>query len=104
MKKSNVDEAHVQLHMGIFVQKWCSISLYSFLSILERKLFGGLREKTPGPHYLFSFLPTQPNTLQKSFPSHFLFKFSIHSISPLNKHTLKYIVLIMVCQQYKLKF
>ena len=46
----------------------------SFLSILERKLFGGSREKTPGLHHLFSFIPTQLNTLQKSFFSHFLFK------------------------------
>ena len=38
-----------------------------------RKLFGGLREKTPGLYHLFSFLPTQPNTFQKSF--FFLFSF-----------------------------
>ena len=41
-----------------------------------RELFGGLREKTPGLHYLFSFLPTQPNTFQKSF----FFLFSVKSI------------------------
>ena len=38
------------------------------------KLFGGFGEKTHGPYHLFSFLLTQPNKLQKSFPSHFLFK------------------------------
>ena len=30
VKKSNVGEAHVQLHMSIFIQKWCPISLISF--------------------------------------------------------------------------
>ena len=30
--------------------------------------------KRPGPHYLFSFLPIQPNTLPKSFPSYFFSK------------------------------
>ena len=36
--------------------------------------FGGPREKTPGPHHLFFFLPTQPNIFQKKFHSHFLSK------------------------------
>ena len=45
-----------------------------FSPFLGEKLFGGSGEKTHGPYYLFSFLPTQPNKLQKSFPSHFLFK------------------------------
>ena len=49
-------------------------SSFSFLFILERKLFGGPGEKIFGPYYLFSFLPTQLNILQKSFPSHFLSK------------------------------
>ena len=48
--------------------------LPNFLSILGRKLFGEPEEKIPKPHHLFSFLLTQPNTLQKSFPSHFLSK------------------------------
>ena len=59
--KSNVDKAHVrsvQLHMGIFVQKWCLISPFNFLSILGRKLFNGSSEKTPRSYYLFSFLLT----------------------------------------------
>ena len=38
------------------------------------ELFGGLGEKTPRPHHLFSFLPTQLNIYQKSFPFHFLSK------------------------------
>ena len=50
------------------------LSSLSFLSILERKLFGGFGEKIPRSHYLFSFLPTQLNTLQKNFPFHFLSK------------------------------
>ena len=64
----------VQLYMGIFIQKWCPIFPFSFLSILEKKLFSRPRKKTPRSHHLFFFLPTQPNTLQKSFPSYFLFK------------------------------
>ena len=38
---------------------------------------------------LFSFLSTQPNTLKKVFIPIFSSKFSIHPISPPNKHTLK---------------
>ena len=49
-------------------------SSLSFFSIVERKHFGGLGKKISRPHYLFSFLSTQPNTLQKSFPSYFFFK------------------------------
>ena len=55
------DDAHVQLHMNIFVQNdiqfFPSVFLF-FISILERKLFNGPREKIPGPHNLFFFLPT----------------------------------------------
>ena len=47
---------------------------FSFLFILERKLFDGPGEKIFEPYYLFSFLPTQLNILQKNFPSHFLSK------------------------------
>ena len=49
------------------------LSLQFFLHFRE-KLFGGFEEKTLEPHYLFSFLFTQPNTLQKRFSSHFLSK------------------------------
>ena len=66
--------AYVQVHMGIFVHQATLFSHFSFLSILEGKLFSGSREKTPRSHYLFSFYPTQLNTLQKSFHSHFLSK------------------------------
>ena len=89
LKKMNVDETQVQLHMSIFVKKWCIISLFSFLSILERKIFDGFREKTPKPHHLFSFLPTKPNILKKVFIPIFSPKFSIHHILPPNKHTLR---------------
>ena len=50
-------------HMDIFVQKLCPIFIFSFLSILERTVFGESNDKTPEFHYLFSFLPTQPNIL-----------------------------------------
>ena len=46
----------------------------SFLSILERKHFGGPGKKTPRPHQFFSLRSLQPNTYKKSFPSHFLSK------------------------------
>ena len=46
----------------------------SFLPILERELFDRPKEKAFGFHNLFSFLPTQSNTLQKNFLSYFLSK------------------------------
>ena len=56
--------AYVQVHMGIFVRQVALFSHFSFLSIVEGKLFGGPGEKTLGPHYLFSFFPTKLNILQ----------------------------------------
>ena len=88
VKNSNVDEAHVQLHMGIFIQKWCPISSFNFISILRKKLFGRLGEETPRPHHLLSFIPTQLFTLKKVFLPIFSPKFFIYPISPPNKHTL----------------
>ena len=64
----------MQVHMDIFVHQAALFSHFNFLSILEGKLFSGFREKTPGFYYLFSFFPTQLNTLQKNFHSHFLSK------------------------------
>ena len=46
----------------------------NFILILGRKYFGGPKDKILGPHHFFSFLFTQPNTPQKSFPSYFLSK------------------------------
>ena len=74
---------------GIFGSSFHELFSLSFLSILERKLFDGPEEKKPRPHYLFSSLSIQPNTLQKVFLPIFFPKFSIHHISPPNKHTLK---------------
>ena len=55
--------------------------IWAFLSINKKFIptqfslhFGGLEEKIFRFHYLLSFFPIQPNTLQKSFPSHFLSK------------------------------
>ena len=71
-RERNMDKAHVQLHMGIFVQKWFTISPFNFLSILEKKNFLVCpKKKYLGPVIYF---PTQPNILQKSFPFHFLSK------------------------------
>ena len=50
------------------------IHLHPIFSPFWRELFGELRKKTSRPHYLFSFLSTQPNILQKKFPSYFLSK------------------------------
>ena len=59
---------------GILGSSFHELPPPSFLPILERKLFGGPGEKTPGPYHLFSFFPTQPNILQKSFSPYFLSK------------------------------
>ena len=53
-----------------------SIKQPNFLSILGRKFFGRLGEKTHRPYHLFSFLPTQPNILKK-----FSFLFSLQNFS-----------------------
>jgi len=60
---------------------FCPLSspIFSFQFFLH---FG---EKTYRSHYLFCFLPTQLNTLQKVFLPIFFPKFSIHSISSPNK-------------------
>ena len=63
--------------------------LQFFFFILGRKLFDGSKEKTLGFYYLFFFLPTKLNTLQKVFILISSSKFSIHFISPPNKHTLR---------------
>ena len=56
-----MDEAHVHMHMGIFVnQEKMHPTQFS-------PHFGGPREKPPRPQHLFSFLPAQPNTLSFSF-------------------------------------
>ena len=59
---------------GIFGSSFYEFLSLSFLSILEKELFGGLREKTLKFHHLFSFLLTQPNTFKKSFHSYFFSK------------------------------
>ena len=48
---------------GYFCQSRKYSSLFSFLSILERKYIGGHGKKASKPHNLFFFLPIQPNTL-----------------------------------------
>ena len=55
---------------------------WAFLSIKKKFIstqfslhFGEPVEKKSGPHHLFSILPTQPNTFQKSFS----FLFSLYS-------------------------
>ena len=72
-KKKRTNCLYATAH-GHFCPLSSLFSSFSFLFILERKLFGGPGEKIFGPYYLFSFLPTQLNILQKSFSSHFLSK------------------------------
>ena len=91
MKQSNVDKPMCNRTWEFLSKKRCPIFLFNFLSILGRKLFGGPREKTPEFHHLFSFFLTQPNILQKNFLCIFSSQFSIHHISPPNKHTLNVI-------------
>ena len=75
-----------ELDMGIFVYYATLFSSFNFLFILGRKLFD--RSKHLGPHNLFFFLLTQPNTLQKILIFIFALKFYIYPILCLNKHTL----------------
>ena len=77
---------------GIGHEHFCPLNspIFSFqfsLHLEEKTFWWAWRENTQ-VHYLFSFIPTQPNTLKKVFLPIFSPKFSIHSISPLNKHTL----------------
>ena len=56
-KPVNVEQRHccTRVPLSIFV-------LFSFLSNLERKHFGGSGVKTPESYYIFSLAPSQPNT------------------------------------------
>ena len=67
--------------MGIFVHQAVSFSPFSFLSIFERKY--------PGPTIYFPSSPSNQTHSKKVFLPIFSPKFSIHLISPPNKHTLK---------------
>jgi len=69
---------------GYFCQLGKNSSSLSFLSIFGRKLFCGPEEKAPEPHNLFSFLPTQPNTIKKVFLPVFSPKFFVLPILPPN--------------------
>ena len=60
--KGNLKKPCAHTH-GHFCQSRKNSSPLNFLFILRRKYFGGSGKKTPRPHHLFSFLPTQPSTL-----------------------------------------
>ena len=62
IKSKHIGDLKVNLK-GIFRNSFYEFLTLSFLSIFERKFFGGSREKILGPHHLFSFLSTQLNTL-----------------------------------------
>ena len=76
------------LHMGNLFFYLLDILPPSFLPILERKLFGWPRNKTPGPHRLFPFSTPQPNIVQNNFPSHFLYFFFPSSLKSTLPNTL----------------
>ena len=57
-KEQCMEKTYVKVHKDIFVHYAAPFSPFSFLSILERKFFGGPKEKTPRHHHLFSFLPS----------------------------------------------
>ena len=74
-KKSNVETKP----MSMCTRAFLSIKKPYFLSSIFSLFFGenflvSLGRNIYGPHHLFSFLPIQSNTVQKSFYSHFLFK------------------------------
>ena len=73
-KKTRTGQAHVQLAHGYFCHLTIKFLPLNFLSILEKKYFGGTREKIPEPHQFISLLSLQPNTHLKSFSFHFLSK------------------------------
>ena len=64
-----------------------------FLSILQRKHFGGLGEKTLGLHQFFSPLPSNQISTKKISLPIFSLKFSVHPISPSTKHILSELIL-----------
>ena len=64
------------------------ISPFSFLSILERKIFGGPGRKHLDPTIYFPSSPPNQTHFKKVFLPIFSPKSFIHSISPPNKHML----------------
>ena len=72
VKKSNMSEGTI-VHRHIHSKMMSNFSL-QFSLYFRKKTFWWAEKKTRRSYHLFFFLPTQPNTLQKSFPSNFLFK------------------------------
>ena len=96
-KKKREKKEEMNWTWAFLTKKICSLSSFNFsiqfffffFHFREKKLFDRLGEKTPGPHYLFSFFLTQPNILKKVFLPIFSLKIFIYPISPSNKHILK---------------
>ena len=90
MKKSNVDEAMCNCTWTFLSKNDAQFLSLVFFPFWEENFLVTRKENT-WAHHLFTFLPTQSNTFQKSFPSYFLSKvFHPYSILPLNKHILKH--------------
>ena len=53
----------MHVHMGIFVNQEKIHPHSVFSPFWGENILGGPGEKTPKLYHLFSFLPTQPNTL-----------------------------------------
>ena len=81
-KKKGSGHGHFCLLSSPIFSIW--FSLY-----FGEKTFWWVRGENTWTHNLFSFLPTQPNTLKNILLPIFYQKFFIHHISPPNKHTLK---------------
>ena len=77
-KKKNEEEqrgqAYVQLHMGIFVQKWCPIFFLEFSLYFGEKSFWWVRGENTWISLLIFLPPHLTKHTSKSFPSHFLSK------------------------------
>ena len=88
-KKKKLKATHVYMHMGIFVSQE-KIYFYSVFSPFWREniLVGTGRKHLNLTIYFSFFLPDQTHS-KKVFLSILSLKFSIHSISPPNKHTLR---------------
>ena len=89
LKKKKATEKHTcNLHVGIFVIQPLDFSSPSFLSILGRKIFGGLGKKTPSFSHIY--LPTKhpPKSFSSSFSLFFFILPKIHT----TKHILREIL------------
>ena len=89
-KEKQCSEAHLQFVHGHFCHLAIRFLLPSFLLILERKLFGGLREKTLEPHLVIDIFVENLKKKKHKYPfelqvksNQILFQFEV--FNPLEK-------------------